>query len=159
MRNLIGVYLQLPPRKEGLGKCACFCFIRFDLNFSNLQDELLVCLVFGKWESTIYQLVGGATGERGCSRPLAEYSTLTHHWDFVFGSIVVWKRCLFVSDEAMEIRWPRCCVISGLVVAVIGAVLAATFPLAYQSILNYVSCISHPFNWSIVTWFWSWFWF
>jgi len=41
------------------------------------------------------------------------------------------------EDEAMEIRWPRCCVISGLVVAVIGAVLAATFPLAYQSILNY----------------------
>ena len=37
----------------------------------------------------------------------------------------------------MGSRWPRCCAISGLVVAVIGAVLAATFPLAYQSILNY----------------------
>lgn len=41
------------------------------------------------------------------------------------------------EDAVMGSRWPRCCAISGLVVAVIGAVLAATFPLAYQSILNY----------------------
>lgn len=35
--------------------------------------------------------------------------------------------------------WPRCCAISGLVTAVVGAVLALTFPLFYHAILNYVS--------------------
>lgn len=33
--------------------------------------------------------------------------------------------------------WPRCCAISGLVTAVVGAVLALTFPLFYHAILNY----------------------
>ena len=46
---------------------------------------------------------------------------------------------LFISEETMGSRWPRCCAISGVVVAIIGAVLAATFPLAYHAILNYVS--------------------
>lgn len=41
------------------------------------------------------------------------------------------------EEETMGSRWPRGCAVSGLLVAVISAVLAATFPLAYQSIVNY----------------------
>ncbi|XP_046644993.1 protein croquemort-like isoform X2 [Daphnia pulicaria] len=33
--------------------------------------------------------------------------------------------------------WPRCCAISGLVTAVVCAILALTFPLLYHAILNY----------------------
>lgn len=37
--------------------------------------------------------------------------------------------------------WPRCCAISGLVTAVVCAILALTFPLLYHAILNYVSIL------------------
>jgi uncharacterized protein YacL len=42
--------------------------------------------------------------------------------------------------------WQRCCAISGLVTAVVCAILALTFPLLYHAILNYVSIfvLSHP---------------
>lgn len=50
------------------------------------------------------------------------------------------KAVFSVSEETMGSRWPRGCAVSGLLVAVISAVLAATFPLAYQSIVNYVGC-------------------
>lgn len=47
-------------------------------------------------------------------------------------------RLLVSGRQRMGRSWPRCCAISGLVTAVLGAVLALTFPLLYHAILNYV---------------------